>query len=92
MDRFARDGIWKVWKHARSPVLPLPYVVVVSASGRYRPGAEPGRFAPGLRHFRTELDGRGGEIRTHDLLYPKQTRYQAALRPDGAFNSDTRGR
>ena len=27
--------------------------------------------------------GRGGEIRTHDLLYPKQTRYQAALRPDG---------
>ena len=27
-------------------------------------------------------DGRGGEIRTHDLLYPKQARYQATLRPD----------
>ena len=26
--------------------------------------------------------GRGGEIRTHDLLYPKQARYQATLRPD----------
>jgi hypothetical protein len=29
-----------------------------------------------------EDDGRGGEIRTHDLLYPKQARYQATLRPD----------
>src|SRR5436190_23701636 len=29
-----------------------------------------------------EEDGRGGEIRTHDLLYPKQARYQATLRPD----------
>ncbi len=28
------------------------------------------------------LNGRGGEIRTHDLLYPKQARYQATLRPD----------
>ncbi len=26
-------------------------------------------------------DGRGGEIRTHDLLYPKQARCQATLRP-----------
>ena len=26
--------------------------------------------------------GRGGEIRTHDLLNPIQTRYQATLRPD----------
>ena len=26
-------------------------------------------------------DGRGGEIRTHDPLYPKQVRYQTALRP-----------
>jgi hypothetical protein len=25
--------------------------------------------------------GRGGEIRTHDLLYPKQARYQPTLRP-----------
>ena len=28
-----------------------------------------------------EKSGRGGEIRTHDLLYPKQARYQATLRP-----------
>ena len=36
--------------------------------------------------FRSSLqakeNGRGGEIRTHDLLYPKQARYQATLRPD----------
>src|SRR5262245_36990172 len=31
-----------------------------------------------------EENGRGGEIRTHDLLYPKQARYQATLRPDEA--------
>src|SRR5678815_2934442 len=30
--------------------------------------------------------GRGGEIRTHDLLYPKQARYQATLRPEPATN------
>jgi len=29
-----------------------------------------------------DKNGRGGEIRTHDLLYPKQARYQATLRPD----------
>ena len=28
------------------------------------------------------VDGRGGEIRTHDPLYPKQVRYQTAPRPD----------
>ena len=27
-------------------------------------------------------DGRDGKIRTCDPLYPKQVRYQAALRPD----------
>ena len=27
-------------------------------------------------------DGRGGEIRTHDPLYPKQVRYQTAPRPE----------
>jgi hypothetical protein len=32
--------------------------------------------------FALEENGRGGEIRTHDLLYPKQARYQATLRPD----------
>ena len=29
--------------------------------------------------------GRGGEIRTHGLLYPKQARYQTAPRPDNVF-------
>ena len=29
-------------------------------------------------------DGRGGEIRTHDPLYPKQVRYQTAPRPDSS--------
>ena len=29
-----------------------------------------------------ELYGRGGVIRTHDPLRPRQVRYQAALRPD----------
>ena len=29
-----------------------------------------------------EVNGRGGEIRTHDPLRPRQVRYQAALRPD----------
>jgi hypothetical protein len=28
------------------------------------------------------LNGRAGEIRTRDLLHPKQARYQAALRPE----------
>jgi hypothetical protein len=27
-------------------------------------------------------DGRGGEIRTHDLLVPNQALYQAKLRPE----------
>ena len=30
----------------------------------------------------TDSIGRGGEIRTHDPLRPRQVRYQAALRPD----------
>ena len=33
-------------------------------------------------------DGRGGEIRTPDPLFPKQMRYQAALRPDDQRSSD----
>ena len=28
-------------------------------------------------------NGRGDRIRTYDLRYPKPSRYQAALRPDG---------
>ena len=35
-------------------------------------------------HLRVKPEeiGRGGGIRTHDPLLPKQMRYQAALRPD----------
>ena len=32
--------------------------------------------------FEDFKNGRGGEIRTHDPLYPKQVRYQAAPRPE----------
>jgi hypothetical protein len=35
-----------------------------------------------FHHLQQGKNGRGGEIRTHDLLYPKQARYQATLRPD----------
>ncbi len=35
------------------------------------------------RFFKT---GRGGEIRTPDLLLPKQLRYQAALHPDKVYS------
>jgi hypothetical protein len=35
--------------------------------------------------------GRGGGIRTPDILLPKQTRYQAALRPvQGVHHTDER--
>jgi hypothetical protein len=36
------------------------------------------------RNKKTE-DGRGGGIRTHDPLRPRQVRYQTALRPDPFF-------
>jgi hypothetical protein len=34
--------------------------------------------------------GRGGEIRTHDPLRPRQVRYQAALRPDNCCSFDSK--
>ena len=34
------------------------------------------------------LIGRGGEIRTPDILLPKQTRYQAALHPEKTHLKD----
>ena len=34
--------------------------------------------------------GRGGEIRTHDPLRPRQVRYQAALRPDNYCSLDSK--
>ena len=48
------------------------------ASGRL-----PHRISPeGSHHGSPVKYGRGGEIRTHDPLRPRQVRYQAALRPD----------
>jgi hypothetical protein len=35
--------------------------------------------------YQIQMNGRGGEIRTPDPLFPKQMRYQAALRPDGCL-------
>jgi hypothetical protein len=40
---------------------------------------------------RVQGSGRGGEIRTHDPLYPKQVRYQTALRPDAGLSSGPKG-
>ena len=42
-----------------------------------------------IRHLRvtTATDGRDGEIRTLDLLLPKQALYQAKLRPDFRLKS-----
>ena len=34
--------------------------------------------------------GRGGVIRTHDPLRPRQVRYQAALRPDICYSFDSK--
>ena len=42
---------------------------------------EQGITAPRAGWILMEKSGRGGEIRTHDPLYPKQVRYQTALRP-----------
>ena len=41
-----------------------------------------GDFFPPALPFDTFETGRGGGIRTHDPLLPKQMRYQAALRPE----------
>jgi leucyl/phenylalanyl-tRNA---protein transferase len=38
-----------------------------------------------------QKNGRGGGIRTHDPLLPKQMRYQAALRPDRQHSNPNRG-
>ena len=56
------------------------------------PGADRGGFCEGKRTVsatgntgtagREEEGGRGGGIRTRDLLVPNQLRYQAALRPE----------
>jgi hypothetical protein len=58
------------------------------------------RMSPGMRKLsgkRMTLEnpiknGRGGEIRTHDLLYPKQARYQATLRPEPRARENAQSR
>ena len=45
--------------------------------------------------LRAHKNGRGGEIRTPDILLPKQARYQTALHPEnpsykGQLRNDTR--
>ena len=51
-------------------------------------------------HRGTPMSGRGGEIRTPDILLPKQARYRAALHPEkagilrsggGEFNAQPEG-
>ena len=41
-----------------------------------------GRHPEAARTDAGTSNGRGGGIRTHDPLPPRQVRYQAALRPD----------
>ena len=45
-----------------------------------------GRCSIRLSYGRFFKTGRGGEIRTPDLLLPKQLRYQAALHPDKVYS------
>ena len=42
------------------------------------------RYRTLLQKYINNKTGRGGGIRTHDPLLPKQMRYQAALRPEEA--------
>ena len=53
-----------------------------AALHRAKPRPVAGRARQNLHLVCGEMAGRGAEIRTHDPLYPKQVRYQAALRPD----------
>ena len=41
-----------------------------------------GRCSIQMSYGRMILNGRGGEIRTPDILLPKQARYQTALHPE----------
>ena len=41
------------------------------------------RLSYGHNSFLSQEPGRGGEIRTPDILLPKQARYQATLHPEG---------
>ena len=43
--------------------------------------ASPTREDPGFMHSLRERESRGGQIRTDDILLPKQALYQAELRP-----------
>ncbi len=54
------------------------------------PNTRPSRKAPG-GPFRAQETGRGGAIRTLDLLNPIQVRYQAAPRPGDGQSTKERG-
>ncbi len=56
---------------------------VHDGSGGHAPYAS-SRPRRGWRARRRDGDGRGGGIRTHDLVLPKHARCQTAPRPDGA--------
>src|SRR5215207_5159440 len=64
--------------------LPAPRPTTLSTGGAF--GSTPSfiteTYALFSKPSTRAKNGRGGEIRTHDLLYPKQARYQATLRPD----------
>src|ERR1700688_560607 len=62
-------GGWKM-RARMDTVSRSSFAGVIHTLGRYR-------------LTRSHSDGRGGGTRTHDLLYPKQARYQAAPHPDG---------
>ena len=47
-----------------------------------RPKTTKAALAGGLSGDSGDLNGRGGEIRTHDLYVPNVALYQAKLRPD----------
>ena len=61
-----------------------PCLIFMNASEGTAFSYLPDRRKIDARHFIIfpKENGRGGEIRTHDLLYPKQARYQPTLRPD----------
>ncbi len=60
---------------------PLPQHVTLSIKSTPRAKAK-GRNKSRKTEGKPRRNGRGGEIRTPDLLNPIQTRYQATLRPD----------
>ena len=71
----------------RRPVL---YPVELRARVTIFRGVTSRRYRTLLQKYINNKTGRGGGIRTHDPLLPKQMRYQAALRPEEARILQTR--